>query len=394
MHGYIPRQIESEIEDSLRDFPAVAILGPRQCGKSTLARKVVEKYEHAVYLDLERVSDRAKLEDAELFFQMQADESEVLTCLDEIQRTPELFKTLRSIIDRRGRNGQFLILGSASRDLIRQSSESLAGRIVFFELTPFFLSEVVATHGEKLDTLNHLWLRGGFPRSFLSSGDKSSTQWRENFVRTFLERDIPQLGFSIPAEMLRRLWSMLAHSQGQTLNSSKLGASLGVSHTTIRSYVDLLTQTFMVRVLPPTETNLKKRLVKSPKTYIRDSGVLHSLLQIGDSISLLGHPVHGGSWEGFVIENVCSSLTGWTPSFYRASSGAEIDLVMSRGIRRIAVECKASTAPSPARGFYNAIGDLGIDQAWIIAPVEDPYPVRDNVTVSPLPYFLNRCRNL
>ncbi len=391
MHGLIPRQMSAQITESLLDFPAVALLGPRQCGKTTLSRKIVASLPAAIYLDLEKPSDLRKLQDPELFFRMQRASGDVaLVCLDEIQRTPELFPILRSVIDEGGRNGQFLILGSASRDLIQQTSETLAGRIRFLELTPFLASEVEAAD---FSTLATLWLRGGFPRSFLARSNESSRHWRESFVRTFLERDIPQLGFSIPAGILDRLWRMLAHAHGQLLNSSKFGAALGVSHTTVRSYLDLLTQTYMVRTLEPLVVNVKKRVVKSPKVYVRDSGMLHALLEIRDERELLGHPIYGSSWEGFVIENIIVSLPDWQPNFYRTTNGAEIDLVLSRGRTRIAVECKAATAPTLSRGMRSALQDLAIDEAWIVAPVTEPYPVSQTCTVSPLAHFLQHQAN-
>ncbi len=386
MHGYIPRRLESALDQSLLDFPAVALLGPRQSGKTTLAQETVGKHPDAVYLDLERPSDLRKLEDPELYFQTQRAQREtVLFCLDEIQRAPELFPLLRSLIDEEGRNGQFLFLGSASRDLLRQTSETLAGRIVFLELTPLLASEVEI--GD-LGSLTRYWLRGGFPRSFLARSDDSSYTWRESFIRTFLERDLPQLGFDLPAATLRRLWRMLAHHHGQLLNSSSLGGSLGLSHTTVRSHIDLLTQTFMIRQLEPFAANVKKRLVKSPKIYVRDAGILHALLEIADHDDLLGHPVLGASWEGMVIENVIAALPGWRPSFYRTANKAEIDLIMSRGQRRIAIECKASAAPRVSRGFWSALEDTEADEAWVIAPVDEPYPLRENVLVSPLGDFL------
>jgi uncharacterized protein len=387
MKGYIPRRLGATLEQHLRSFPAVALLGPRQCGKTTLASETIRRWPSAVYLDLERPSDLRKLADAELYFETQrARLGEVLFCLDEIQRTPDLFPLLRSLIDAGGRNGQFLLLGSASRDLIRQTSESLAGRIVFLELTPLRASEVET--GD-LQALSRYWLRGGFPRSLLAASDAASYAWRQSFVRSFLERDIPQLGFSLPAESLRRLWRMLAHEHGRTLNSSRLGASLGVSHTTVRSYVDLLVHTFMVRLLEPLEANVKKRLVKSPRVYVRDTGLLHGLLEIPDQDELLGHPAFGASWEGLVIDNVIAALPGWRPSFYRTSAGAEVDLVLSRGRRRLAVECKASAAPDVSRGFWSALADASVDEAWVIAPVKEPYPLRDGVWVSPLAHFLS-----
>jgi hypothetical protein len=388
MQGYVPRLLQDQIDARLADFPIVAILGPRQCGKTTLVEETVRRRPGVVYLDLERPSDLGKLRDPELFFNLhRAQGTASLFCLDEIQRAPEIFPLLRSLVDEERRNGQFLLLGSASRDLLRQTSETLAGRIVYLELTPLLASELPT--GEA-GAVPRLWLRGGFPRSFLARTDESSRVWRESFVRTFLERDVPQMGINVPAPMLHRLWRMLAHIHGQTLNSSQLGASLGISHTTVRSYLDLLTQTFMVRLLEPFSTNSKKRLVKSPKVYLRDSGILHSLLQIDALDDLLAHPVCGESWEGLVIENLVATLPDWQPCFYRTADGAEIDLILERGRRRLAIECKASTAPVVSRGFWTALDDLGIDEAWIVAPVSDPYPLRAGVTVTPLPTLLSR----
>jgi len=376
---YIPRRLEHEVRECLLDFPVVAILGPRQCGKSTLARQLISGYPDAAYLDLELPSDLQRLSEPELFFARLGGR---LCCLDEIQRAPEIFAPLRSIVDSRRRNGQFLLLGSASRDLIRQSSESLAGRIAYLELTPFLLPEVCT--GEVAISLDDLWIRGGFPNSLLARHDRASFRWRENFIRTFLERDIPQLGFRIPANAIRRVWQMCAHSQGQLLNASRLGSALGISHTTFRSYLDLLEQTFMLRILPPFSVNTRKRLVKSPKVYLRDSGILHALLRIESHEELMGHPVFGASWETVVLENVIAAAPDWEPFFYRTAAGAEIDLVLVRGQRRIAIECKASMAPKISRGFLNALDDLAPESAWIVAPVREGYPVREEVMVSPL----------
>lgn len=382
MHGYLRRDLRLRLEESLSNFPAVAILGPRQAGKTTLAKDLIGGRPNSLYLDLERPSDLRKLDDAELFLESwQRQNPDGLVCIDEIQRAPELFPVLRALIDAHGGNGQLLILGSASQDLIRQSSESLAGRILFLELTPLLATEVGVDDRE---SLLRYWLRGGFPRSYLAPSDEASLLWRESFGTTFLERDVPQLGFQVPPETLRRLWKMLAHHHGQFLNSSQLGSSLGVSHTTLRSYVDLLTETFMIRQLPPFEGNVGKRLVKSPRVYVRDSGILHSLLEIGSMEELFGHPVVGASWEGLVIENVLAALPRWTPSFYRTSHGAEIDLILSRGQRRIAIECKASSSPHVRRGFWTALEDTGADEAWVVAPVEEVYPLREGVRVAPL----------
>lgn len=387
MQRYLKRKLHPRIKELMRDFPAVAILGPRQCGKTTLALAIAKETEPSIYVDLERPSDARKLTDPELYLRQHRDS---LVCLDEIQRRPDLFPLLRGVIDEHRRNGRFLILGSASRDLIRQSSETLAGRIAYLELTPFLISEVSGhpTAGRSVEL--PLWLRGGFPNSFLARNTPASLEWRENFIRTFLERDIPQLGFNIPAETLRRLWRMLAHSHGQQLNSSRLGEAIGASHTTVRSYLDLLSQTFMIRLLPPQHANLKKRLIKSPKVYIRDSGILHALLEIEDQEGLWGHPVYGVSWEGFVIENIISGLDRWTPSFFKTAAGAEIDLVLTKGRRQIAVECKASSAPEVGKGFWNALKDLGVKEAWVVAPVTEAYPIEKNVFAANLRQFLEK----
>ena len=387
MKKYIKRGVETQIQEFLSDFPAVAILGPRQCGKTTLALELIKHLPDSIYLDLEKPSDFRKLFDPELFFKLNRNK---LVCLDEIQRYPELFAILRSIIDQNGQNSQFLLLGSASRDLIRQSSESLAGRVSYIELAPFFLSEITAAKQELEKDLMPLWIRGGFPNSYLAKDDKRSVIWRENFIRTFLEQDIPQLGFRIPAETLNRLWRMLAHSHGQVLNNSAIGSSLGVSHTTVRSYVDLLSQTFMIRVLKPHFVNLKKRLVKSPKIYIRDSGILHTLLEVENYNSLVAHPIYGASWEGFALENIILAFSGWNPSFYRTIAGAEIDLILTKGTKKIGIEFKASSAPQITKGFWNALRDLKLDNAWIVAPVNDTYPLRENVFVTSLGDLINR----
>ena len=371
---YIQRIESSRIKRYLENFPAVAIVGPRQCGKSTLAKQILADYPGSIYLDLELPEDQVKLSDPGLFFQLHADK---LICLDEIQRIPELFPVLRSVIDRGNRNAQFLILGSASRDLLHQSSESLAGRLVYQELTPFRLMET-----EK-ESLFGFHLRGGFPRSFLASGDEMSFQWRRSFISTFLERDLALLGFGYPPETMRKLWIMCAHQQGQLGNLSRLGQSLGVSHTSVRSYLDLLKDTFMLRILLPFSSNTGKRVVKTPKVYLRDTGILHALLNIRSFEDLLAHPVFGASWETMVIEQI---LSGWDGDFgfYRTPTGAEIDLILEKKGRLTAIECKASTAPVVGRGFYSALEELKIDRAIIVAPVAEKYPLKKGVLVMPL----------
>ncbi len=325
MQTLVKRNVESDILKDFRNFPVVAILGPRQSGKSTLAKMLKDKIDNLVYLDLESPADLRKLDDPELFFEVNRQKT---VCLDEIQLKPELFPVLRSIVDRSGRKGQILILGSASQKLIRQGSESLAGRISFIELTPFLISEIMAL--PDYSELN-FWFRGGYPDSFLATDDSTSVRWRENYLRSFIERDLPQLGVRVTAKNLRRLLTMCAHIQGQLFNSSRLAASLGVSYHTVRDYIDLFEQTYMIRSLPPYEVNLKKRIVKSSKVYIRDSGLLHTLLEIQDFNALMGHPVFGASWEGFALENILGAIESWRSFFYRTSSGSEVDLILEKG---------------------------------------------------------------
>ena len=378
MQGFLNRQLSGTIKSRLQHNPVVAVLGPRQCGKTTLASQIVKEFKKSIYLDLENPADLAKLDDPLAFFSLHKDD---LVCLDEIQRAPELFATLRSIIDERGRNGQFLILGSAGRDLIRQSSESLAGRISYLELTTFLLPEIGA---KKTDNSRELWLRGGFPRSFLATDGNVSFEWRQDFIRTFLERDLGMLGFRMPPARMNRFWKMCAHVHGSLLNASKLADSLGVSSHTIRTYVDLLEHTFMLRILLPDAPNLKKRLVKSPKIYIRDSGILHALLSIHTHDDLLSHPVLGASFEGFAMENILASAKNYEPSFYRTAAGAEIDLVLRSGQRTLAFELKSSTVPRVSKGFWFALDDISPDEAFVVAPVKESYPIKGGVQVSPL----------
>ncbi|NQT71061.1 MAG: ATP-binding protein [Desulfobacteraceae bacterium] len=386
MQGLIDRYLTETVKRRLQYNPAVAILGPRQCGKTTLAGQIVKKIAPSVYLDLENPGDLAKLDDPLAFFGLHNDD---LVCLDEVQRAPEIFSILRSVIDDRARNGQFLILGSAGPDLIRQSSESLAGRISYLELTPFLLSELEAAQKEDV---RRLWLGGGFPRSYLAKDLDVSFEWRQDFIRTFLERDIGMLGFRMPPARIGRFWKMCAHIHGSLLNASKLADSLGVSSHTIRSYIDLLEHTFMLRVLLPDALNLKKRLVKSPKIYIRDSGILHALLDIRTHDDLLSHPIIGTSFEGFAMENILAHAKNYEPSFYRTSAGAEIDLILRRGRRTLAFELKSSTVPRVSKGFWNALEDISPDEAYVVAPVEESYPMKGNVMVSPLQEILAKLR--
>ena len=373
----IPRQKLQLVCARLDQFPAVALLGPRQVGKTTLAELIAEE-RASVYLDLEDVADREKLSDAGLYLSGHEDK---LVILDEVQRAPELFQTLRGLIDRGRRHGiragRFLLLGSASIDLLRQSGESLAGRIAYVELGLFNVLEV------DRDARENLWIRGGFPDSFLAESDEASAVWRENFVRTYLERDIPQLGPRVPAETLRRFWTMLAHVQGGTLNAARLARSLAVDGKTVARYLDLLVDLLLVRRLSPLHANVGKRLVKSPKVYVRDSGIVHTLLGLDDRDAVLGHPVAGGSWEGFVLENLLGvaseRVKAW---FYRTAVGAEIDLVLEMpGGKRWAVEIKRGLAPKLDKGFHHARKDLSPDRSFIVYSGDDQYPKGEGVEV-------------
>jgi uncharacterized protein len=373
MHGYINRLIENNIRNALARSPAVAILGPRQCGKSTTARQFLTGDVPSVYLDLQDRVDRNKLGEPELFFERHRDK---LICLDEIQQLPEFFSVLRSEIDKERRPGRFLILGSASRDLIRQSTESLAGRIAYIDLTPFLLKEV-----KDVSSWSDLWLRGGFPESLLADSDQASFDWRLDFIRTFMERDIPNLGFAIPVPVIERLWLLIAHYQGQTVNFSKMAAAADISIPTLKKYLAVLEQTYMIRMLRPCSENLKKRLIKSPKIFIRDSGILHALLDIETYDDLLANPKAGASWEGFAVENIIALYDRWQPSFLRTSNGAEIDLVLERSGRRHVFECKLSKAPKPSRGFHELVDHLQTESARVIAPVDEPFEIEKGIVV-------------
>jgi len=365
----------------LSQQPAVALLGPRQVGKTTLARQIAATHVDARFLDLEMEADRRPLGNADLYFARHRDR---LVILDEVQAMPGLFAALRPEIDADRRPGRFLVLGSASGNLLKQTAESLAGRIAYLELTPFLLREINAAQDAAATArANQLWLRGGFPRSFLAADDEASMAWRTDFITTFLARDLPQLGLGIPAETLRRFWRMTAHLHGQPFNASQLGIALGgVAHSTVGRYLDLLVDAMMLRRLPPYHANVGKRLVKTPKVYVRDSGILHALLGIGNLDDLLAHPVSGLSWEGFIIEQILAAAPPLSASgFYRTAAGAELDLVLEHAGRRVGYEIKLSTAPKPTRGFWNACEDLGVDRAYIVAPVAEPYPLAVNVEV-------------
>jgi predicted AAA+ superfamily ATPase len=381
----IPRAAKAKLLDLLQRFPAVALLGPRQAGKTTLALSLEEQLKpQALYLDLELPSDRAKLADPELYLSQHLHR---LVILDEIHRLPDIFQTLRSVIDRRRRTGrkvgQFLLLGSASMDLMHQSAETLAGRIAYLELTPFTAAEVGGTSPSAPDAL---WLRGGFPESFLAEDDEDSFEWRTAFIQTYLERDVPALGPRVPAETLRRFWQMLAHNQGQMLNGAQLAAGLGVSGHTVARYLDILVDLLLVRRLQPWASNVRKRLVRSQKVYVRDSGLVHALLGIRTQEELLGHPIVGPSWEGLLIENILSSLPAAVRSwFYRTSAGAEIDLVLEFGPKSIwAIEIKRSISnPVPSKGFYIGCTDLKATRQIVLYPGKEAYRINPRVEVMP-----------
>ncbi len=369
----IKRKIQAAIETSLTKYPVVGILGSRQAGKTTLA-KMIQKgiSKKVIYLDLELPSDLNKLYNSEMYLNQFPD---ALVIIDEIQRMPSLFPVIRALVDRKRISGRFLILGSASPDLIKHASESLAGRIIYHELSPFTIHET----GNKYS--GRLWLRGGYPLSYLAGNDEDSFTWRETFIKTYLEMDIPQLGIRVPSAQLRRFWTMVAHSHGNLWNASQIANSLGISAPTVRSYLDILEETFVIRQLQPYHFNIKKRLIKSPKVYLRDSGILHSLLRIRESEDLMGNPYLGRSWEGFIIEQIISLLPeGWSYFFYRTSAGAEIDLLLlDRKNKPIAIEVKHSSSPKAERGFWNAFEDLSCKKGFIIYPGDETYPSGKNV---------------
>ena len=376
----IPRESKLQVERLLARAPAVVLTGPRQVGKTTLALEIAAQQE-AVYLDLERPSDRARIADVDAYCRRNADR---LIVFDEIQRVPGLFEPLRGVIDRRRRaglrRGHFLFLGSASMDLLRQSGETLAGRVALCEMRPLNIAEV------GVERLDDLWNRGGFPESLQAGEDEASFEWRLDFIRTYLERDIPALGPRIPGETLRRFWTMLAHNQGQAFNAAGLGKSLGLSGVTVGRYLDLMVDLLLVRRLVSWRGNPGRRLVKAPKTYLRDSGICHALLGIGSLDALLGHPVAGGSWEGLVIENIVSRLPSHAAfGYYRTVGGAEVDLVIEFGGReKWAVEIKRSTAPRVSRGFHSACHDLQPTRKLVVYPGRERFPLGRGIEAVPL----------
>jgi predicted AAA+ superfamily ATPase len=376
----IERRIAAELIARLNEAPAVALLGPRQVGKTTLALEIGAR-RPSIYLDLESDSDRARLDEPELYL---GEHEDKLVILDEVHRAPGLSQNLRGLIDRgrrRGlRAGRFLLLGSASLDLMRQSGESLAGRISYLEMGPVDAMEASS------ENLTKLWIRGGFPDSYLAKSDRLSQRWRQDFIRTYLERDIPMLGPRVPAETLRRFWTMLAHRQSGLLNAAEFARSLGVTGKTVAGYLDLLVDLLLVRRLEPWHANAGKRLVKSPRIYVRDSGLVHALLGLASEDDVLGHPVSGASWEGFVIESlITASPEGTQACFYRTAAGAEIDLVLTLpGGDRWAIEIKRSLTPKVERGFHHACEDITPTRRIVVYPGSEAYPIANGIDVLPL----------
>src|SRR5665647_1226638 len=379
-HHEFPRVLLQTATEQLAFSPAIVLLGPRQVGKTTLARMIASAYPGAISLDLQLAGDREKLNDGSGFLQAHREQ---LVVLDEVQYVPQVFAQLRPEIDALRKPGRFLLLGSASGRLLQQSSESLAGRASYLELTPLQVGEVMATgEGAPADllTLQKLWLRGGFPVSYTAPTDALSFSWRTDFVATFLNRDIRELGVNVPAQTLHRFWRMTAHLHGALFNASNLAASLGgISHTTVARYLDSLVDTMMLRRLEPHFVNIGKRLVKAPKVYVRDSGLLHALLNVPDVNSLIGHPMAGPSWEGFIVEQICALLPkGADVGFYRTTAGAELDVVVELGSKKYGFEIKFSSAPKVSRGFWQACQDIKLDHAYVVAPVPQGWPLKSD----------------
>ncbi|MFC3417153.1 ATP-binding protein [Algoriphagus hitonicola] len=393
----IHRTLENRLKQALKSMPVVVILGPRQVGKTTLAlefaKPLLEKPVH--YLDLELDSDLAKLDDPESYLRRFNNQ---LLVIDEVQRKADLFRIIRSLVDIRKRNGEkaghFLLLGSVSKDLLQQSSETLAGRIRYLELTPFAFQELYQEEQLGFNP-EKLWFRGGFPDSYLAESDQESWNWRHDFITTYVEKDIPLFGPQVSATRMKRFWTMLAHFHGQQANLSDIGKSLEVSHTTARTYLDTLQDFFMIRKLQPWAGNTKKRLVKSPKIYIRDSGLLHNLLSIHSFDQLLGHPILGTSWEGFVVENILNSISNqWTASYYRSSNQTEIDLILEKGHREVwAIEIKRSIAPSLSAGFHKACEDIGATRKMVIYSGTERFQITGMTEVIGLKDFLALLEN-
>lgn len=388
MQSMLVRQITEKLQAAVAQVPAVALLGARQVGKTTLAKTIAKDID-SIYLDLEAPEDLLKLSDPTSFLGSHADK---LVILDEMQRSPELFPVLRGLIDKsreQGRRaGHFLLLGSASMDLMRQSSESLAGRISYIEMSGLNLAEVDYNQQDR----QILWLRGGFPDSYLAADDDAAMDWLENLIRTYLERDVPQMGFRVPAVRLRRLWTMLAHLQGETINYSKLASNLEVDAKTVSHYIDILTELLLVRRLEPWHANVKKRLVKSPRYYVRDSGILHRLLGINSYDALLSNPVLGKSWEGFAVENILSVLPGRSESyFYRTAAGAEVDLVIKMPSSEIwAIEIKYGVAPKIGKHYSQTCDDVGATNKYILYGGNDEFAVGNDVKIISLSGLMKR----
>lgn len=392
----VSRQIEEKLLNALRNVPVVALVGPRQVGKTTLALKIAQQAieKPSSYLDLELDTDLSKLSDAEGY--LRRFEGQLLI-IDEVQRLPDLFRVLRGLVDVRKRSGekagQFLLLGSASRDLLQQSSESLAGRIRYLELSPFSALEIYETDPLGFNA-EKLWFRGGFPDSYLAPTDDESWEWRNDFIATYVERDIPLMGPNVSASRMKKFWTMLAHYHGQQVVLSELGKSLEVSHTTVRTYLDILVDFYMVRQIQPWSGNTKKRLVKSPKIYLRDTGLLHSLLNISSFDSLLGNPVLGASWEGFVSENIIVNLSSkWRYSYYRTSTQTEIDLVLEGPDRQVwTIEIKRSSAPKLGNGFHTASEDIKATHKFVVYSGTERFPMARNTEAIGLIEFLKTVR--
>ncbi|MGE0386466.1 MAG: ATP-binding protein [Gammaproteobacteria bacterium] len=392
----IRRKASDLVQSRLAQFDSVALLGPRQVGKTTLAREIADQVKDAKYLDLESPADRRLLDDPAAYFSAHASK---LIVLDEIHRAPEIFQVLRGQIDARRRMGKaagkFLILGSASMELLRQTSESLAGRISYVELAPLSIREVSASAEfstrDRVEQIDQLWLKGGFPPSFLRADESQSLQWRTDFIRAYVERDMPQLGLQVSADRMDLFWRMLANDQGELFNAQRYARSLGVSGNTVTRYLDILHQLLMIRVLPPWHANTGKRLVKSPRPYVRDSGILHALLNLRGIDDVRAHPVVGRSWEGFVIENLIGATFGKArPYFYRTGAGAEIDLVLEFAPHRCwAIEIKHSSAPKLERGFHQAADDIAAERRLLIHKGTERFPMRGRVEAMPLLEAMN-----